>query len=828
MPVVSGSGPASRATPAPAQDPEGDLVGLVGVAFEKSMVPMVLLDRHHVVRCANPPAIALLGRTRLIGRPVDDLFCRSAAPRPDPFQLEQSAGRPDGAEAWATLVSDVGKRSVVMMRWHGVAPPGGADESAGSADRPGRMTHYLVQLLDITPTFWHFAADLPPQVSAFLLDRDLRVVHVVGRHTGSGRYDGDDLPGQLVSDLVPVPALQILQERYHAALAGQPSSFDYSSPIDAANYQVIVRPVTSGAGEILGIIAIFEDVTADRVRRNMLEQVHELSRLGSCWYSLAQGWVFGEDLLTLIGLDTAQEVMSVMDLLVVPQDRERTRAHYRQALTTGGHATVNFRLMHGRTGDIRHMSGAIEAVVDGDGTLIRAILTLADVTESVRAETAKATAAQARTVLMRHISDALTMPTEDSGQLMQSIADVLAAALGDCAVLRVLTPDGRGVETEIVSAADDTTGVAARVAACLLDPIRRAGPGIGEHPPAAGSDELWSSIDNPDWEVDFENRMGYPVHERIHHFISAPIRHEGGLLGFLRIFRFDVDSPYQAGDDDVLRILADRVGAVIAERRVRELLAEQQSRSRMIADRLRELTAEQRELLEQLAGVEERERSLLAEAIHDGPMQTIVAVMMRMENFSILGTPLDLPEVEQLVDTLEMSVQRLRTLIIALTPPDLRGGLKHALHTLAQGIFIGTETQIITSGPAHVDLSPLRKGNAHRILREALVNVRKHAQAKQVRIELAQTDTTVVARIVDNGVGAVGFDAGPGHLGMSTMRARAAAEGGRLDVDSHPGQGTTIALTLPINRPSASTGSPNDPTGETSGSGPDTSDVRVS
>ena len=144
-------------------------------------------------------------------------------------------------------------------------------------------------------------------------------------------------------------------------------------------------------------------------------------------------------------------------------------------------------------------------------------------------------------------------------------------------------------------------------------------------------------------------------------------------------------------------------------------------------------------------------------------------------------------------------MQRLRTLIIALTPPDLDGGLRAALTMLAEGIFTGTDTQIGTAGPVHVALTPLRKGNAHRILREALVNVRKHAHAKHVTIELEQTNKLVVARIIDDGVGAIKFDAGPGHLGMVTMRARARAEGGRLEVDSTPGMGTTLTLSMPIN-----------------------------
>ena len=54
-----------------------------------------------------------------------------------------------------------------------------------------------------------------------------------------------------------------------------------------------------------------------------------------------------------------------------------------------------------------------------------------------------------------------------------------------------------------------------------------------------------------------------------------------------------------------------------------------------------------------------------------------------------------------------------------------------------------------------------------------------------------------IARLTDDGVGATRLNAGPGHLGMATMRARAEADGGRLDVTSAPGAGTTVVLTLP-------------------------------
>jgi signal transduction histidine kinase len=52
--------------------------------------------------------------------------------------------------------------------------------------------------------------------------------------------------------------------------------------------------------------------------------------------------------------------------------------------------------------------------------------------------------------------------------------------------------------------------------------------------------------------------------------------------------------------------------------------------------------------------------------------------------------------------------------------------------------------------------------------------------------------------LIDDGMGSESLDAGRGHLGVATMRARADAEGGFLHFDSAPGVGTTVTLSLPV------------------------------
>lgn len=83
------------------------------------------------------------------------------------------------------------------------------------------------------------------------------------------------------------------------------------------------------------------------------------------------------------------------------------------------------------------------------------------------------------------------------------------------------------------------------------------------------------------------------------------------------------------------------------------------------------------------------------------------------------------------------------------------------------------------------------------IIQEALANVRKHAQARHVRVAIDHEKTQIRIRIEDDGIG---FDPGQTpsekHIGLSIMRERAARIGGKLNVVSAPGQGTCLSLLL--------------------------------
>ena len=112
----------------------------------------------------------------------------------------------------------------------------------------------------------------------------------------------------------------------------------------------------------------------------------------------------------------------------------------------------------------------------------------------------------------------------------------------------------------------------------------------------------------------------------------------------------------------------------------------------------------------------------------------------------------------------------------------------------------GIEAQLIVEGDLR--LRPVAELQMVRIIQEALTNIRKHARAKNVAIHIRRdSGAALTMTIADDGIG---FD--PANrsrsefprFGLSTMAERAAGIGGKLDVESTPGKGTTVRFALPL------------------------------
>jgi PAS domain S-box-containing protein len=212
---------------------------------------------------------------------------------------------------------------------------------------------------------------------------------------------------------------------------------------------------------------------------------------------------------------------------------------------------------------------------------------------------------------------------------------------------------------------------------------------------------------------------------------------------------------------------------------------------------------ERRDLLARLVAAQEEERHRIAADVHDDPVQAMTTVALRL---GILRSKLKDRDLDQELDKLEVSVDRaidrLRYLLFALHPRTLDlDGLVPAIREYVRSLTDedGSSTNFRISASLEREPSPDRRLILYRIAQEALTNVRKHANARQVTITLSTQDDGVLLRIEDDGKGGLPSDLGdrPGHLGLAAMRERAELAGGWWRIDPREGGGTVVACFVP-------------------------------
>ncbi len=248
------------------------------------------------------------------------------------------------------------------------------------------------------------------------------------------------------------------------------------------------------------------------------------------------------------------------------------------------------------------------------------------------------------------------------------------------------------------------------------------------------------------------------------------------------------------------------IGAIIEQSAERQVLLGQLAATRA------ELAAAERQ-----AGTLE-ERARLSREIHDTLAQGFASVVTHLEAADAV---LD-ADGERARDHLRAaelvardSLDEARGLVWALRPPTLvDGGLPAAVERAASAVTAtdGPAVDVTISGQAR-PLHPDVEVSVLRAAQEGLANARRHAGSARISLTLTYFDDEVALDIVDDGCGfdpaALGAPGITGGHGLAGMRERAERLGGRLDIESVPGEGTSLALALPaLAPPGASVGAP--------------------
>ncbi|MFF1641667.1 ATP-binding protein [Streptomyces sp. NPDC058246] len=215
--------------------------------------------------------------------------------------------------------------------------------------------------------------------------------------------------------------------------------------------------------------------------------------------------------------------------------------------------------------------------------------------------------------------------------------------------------------------------------------------------------------------------------------------------------------------------------------------------------RIGELIDARADLLAQVIGAEEHQRKIMAEAIHDGPLQSILASRHDLEEFADTGDRTALSRADV---TLTEVAQDLRQTTYQLHPAVLEAaGLAAAIRSLAQ------TAQTRGKMTAECDLPEVP--NTHDVLlfgvaRELIGNAVRHSEASHLRIKLRQLDGSICLTVTDDGKG---FDPtmlpdrlARGHIGLASLRVRVEAAHGRFDF-LPVARGTSVRVCLPGRTP---------------------------
>lgn len=214
------------------------------------------------------------------------------------------------------------------------------------------------------------------------------------------------------------------------------------------------------------------------------------------------------------------------------------------------------------------------------------------------------------------------------------------------------------------------------------------------------------------------------------------------------------------------------------------------------AERVESLLAVRRRLVSEVIQADARNSRMLSEQLHDGPLQNLLAARFDLNELRNDPTAANIDRVDA---ALLESVAALRSAVSTLHPQVLdQAGLTAAVRQL----IIGHEQR--WEVPIEAELEdvgrPAGQAMLYRAARELLVNAVKHARARRLRVRLRRDGDAVTLLVADDGIG---FDpetlpdrVAEGHIGLASLVAGIEAMGGTVRLDTAPGSGTAVTVTL--------------------------------
>lgn len=267
-----------------------------------------------------------------------------------------------------------------------------------------------------------------------------------------------------------------------------------------------------------------------------------------------------------------------------------------------------------------------------------------------------------------------------------------------------------------------------------------------------------------------------------HTYCGLPLRHRGETVGVLGVAAKDPTKLCAPEELRLLEGIGERLASAVENARLHGRV---------------------------LDGAVLEERVRIARELHDGLAQVLGYINTQTLAIRRLLASGRAEEAQGQLAAMESAVRRVytdvREAILGLrSATDSSGGLVPSLRRYVEDYsrMAGVAVQLLVEGPVEdTVLPPSTEIQLVRLVQEALSNVRKHARAEHATVRLAAEDGRLSVEITDDGRG---FDpnatapTGWPRFGLQTMRERATAAGGRFQIVSAPGAGTTVSVEVPL------------------------------
>lgn len=386
---------------------------------------------------------------------------------------------------------------------------------------------------------------------------------------------------------------------------------------------------------------------------------------------------------------------------------------------------------------------------------------------SERAARAQAESALARLRQIQSVTDAALAHQGLDDLLRVTLARLRAVMRADVATVLLLAEDGPWVT---VRASEGVDGA--------MSPIGDIVP-VG-HGVAGKVAELREGliIDDANMVEGVSSLRG-----RVRSVIAAPLLIEGQLVGVLEVGTREKRS-FGGGDDlRFLQMVADRVAPAIDRARLVEKLDAGREQLSVVSQRLVE--------------AQESERREIARELHDEVGQLLTGLKLMLET----SGDRDGRRREEMTTIVNDLMTRVRGLSMSLRPPMLDDlGLVPALLWLVEHYTTQTGVRVdFHHEGLNCRFPPAAETAAFRIAQEALTNVARHAGVKTAALAVNADAQRLCVEVRDDGRG---FDVratrGMACAGLAGMRERARLAGGRVTLESAPGEGTRVRAVLPL------------------------------